>query len=30
VLTQLMPTGAYPTRVIMLQATNAAIVERKE
>ena len=30
VLTQLMPTGRYPTRVIMMQATNGAIVERKE
>jgi CubicO group peptidase (beta-lactamase class C family) len=30
VLTQLMPTGAYPTRVIMTQATNAAIFDRNE
>jgi CubicO group peptidase (beta-lactamase class C family) len=27
VLTQLMPTGAYPTRATMVQTTNAAIVE---
>ncbi len=30
VLTQLTPWGTYPTRVIMLRATNTAIVERKE
>jgi CubicO group peptidase (beta-lactamase class C family) len=30
VLTQLMPTGAYPTRFIMMQATNAAIVEHRK
>jgi len=30
VFTQLTPTPTYPTRIVMLQATNAAIVERRQ
>ncbi len=30
VLTQLTPMGSYPTRAVMLQATNAALVERRK